>query len=105
MLPGEDKIFNLDALHIAPSGSVGRFHEIRMLESAPIKLLSDKADTSKCRSAAKIDFIDKVDAKIYLYEKGVVVDEELRKRFSHTITDSISGETLAVISEKPVSLP
>ena len=105
MLPGEDKIFNIDALHIAPSGSVGRFHEIRMLESAPIKLLSDKDYTSKFRSAAKIDFIDKVGAKIYLYEKGVVVDEGLRKRFSHTITDSISGETLAVISEKPVSLP
>ena len=105
VLPGKDKIFNIDALNIAPSESTGSFHEIRMLESAPIKLFSDESDTSKGRSSVIIDFIDKIDARIYLYEKGVVIDEELRKRFTHTITDSASGETLSVISEKSVLLP
>ena len=105
VLPGKDKIFNIDALHIAPSGSTGNFHEIRMLEAAPIKLLSDESDISKSGSSMIIDFIDKIDARIYLYEKGVVIDEELRKRFTHTITDSDSGETLSVISEKLVLLP
>jgi hypothetical protein len=105
VLPGKDKIYNIDALHIAPSGSTGSFHETRMLESAPIKLLNNESDTLRGRGSVIIDFIDKIDARIYLYEKGVVIDEELRKRFTHTITDSVSGETLSVISEKSVLLP
>ena len=100
MLDGKDEIYSLDALTTKPKSYVGKLHEEKLLKLAPISILSQELLHSGNSLNTKIQFIDRINARLYMYEKGVEIDEEVRNRIIETITDPVSGETLAIISEK-----
>lgn len=100
MIEGEDKIHNLDAMQIPISDAVGRFHEMRILSLAPINVTRRNGDLINSIGWNQVDFIDETGARIYLYEPGVTIEPEVLNRIEYTITDPLSGETIAVLSEK-----
>ena len=100
MLDGKDEIYSLDALTIQSKSYVGNLHEAKLLKLAPISILSQEMLHSGNSQNPKIQFIDRINARLYMYEKGVEIDEEVRNRIIEAITDPVSGETLAIISEK-----
>ena len=100
MLDGKDEIYSLDALTTQPKSYVGKLHEEKLLKLAPISILSQELLHYGNSQNPKIQFIDRINARLYMYEKGVEIAEEIRNRIIETITDPVSGETLAIISEK-----
>ncbi len=99
--PGKDVIHNLDALELKPSNAVGRMHERRMIQLALISVWDSQREELSIDGHPKLEFIDDIGARLYMYESGVIIPPEIERRIEEKITDPISGETLAIISSPP----